>query len=1089
MKTPFPFASSAGVLFCLLLSLTLDSLTSASAQSLPPVVGIRADPARTSEPNPLALILPGRFIVSRSGDRTESLRVSLSYSGTASAADYELLPESVLIPAGKEAVEILVLARADELVEGTETVIAKVMPPGPPPNPSISLPPYTVSPLRPQATVEIADDDKPDDSLPVVSIAADPAQTSEPSPLIRVAPGAFVLKRTGPAKGELLIGISLAGTATKGRDYQDVPTIVIFKEGESSVTLQVVAIDDEIVERDETVVAELTEPVTAGAVKRYEIDKESNRAVVTIHDPDANSAEPSLHITKPESGEVFRPGATIEVQAVAVDPDGYIPRVEFYANEKLIAISEIFFIQAPPDGSPIVHNIEYTNAPAGTNVLVAKAVDSNGEKVISELVRIVVGASSKASLAITSPRDGSEVPAGKPLTIAATAIDPESYIARVEFYDGRTFLGASRIDFIVAPPPGTPIHHEFVWENPPVGEHTLIARAKSTAGLVESDAVRISAVRETGSDQRVVLGITAPDPVALESAGDNPGVFRITRVRGAREVPVTAHLSIGGTAKNGVDYAELPTEITIPAGREAVELVVKPVPDKALEGEETVVIELLPPVCIAIEPPPLDCYLVANDAGSARAVIREENSDNIPPGVAIVSPKHGAVIEKGGLLPIRAEAADRDGEILRLDIYADERLLASTKLAHLSTVWTNPAPGIHSLIAVALDDKGVSSTSAVVKVMVQENDPAVVRELPEGYTAGAPFTVTLLARPQVTVLAWAVEDRAPDGWKVDEISHEGIFDGATGKVKFGPFSDARERTLSYRVLPPAQADGRFEFAGTFSADGKSSRIGGDRVIASVNPHHPADLNHDWHIALDEVTSFMSDWQEGMETSLASVTRAAMLWRNGELYRFDLAKGVPPLCWVSSADTGAVRSLAASSATRVINGRRVSIQLDPAPGSSASAVEETLPPGWAPIGISNGGIFDPGTSVIKWGVFMEGQPQVVTYEIVNLIGEFNGINFAGRFSVDGRNSKIGGATVLVAATEPAPSRLANCERKADGKVRLNLTGVRNQVLELEVSPDLENWDKVSDLFLPDGQLEFIDDSSGSNQLRFYRLVAR
>lgn len=1058
-----------------------------------PTASIHADPARTSEPIPTALIVPGRFIVARTGDRSQPLRVYLSYAGTATAADYEALPESVEIPAGQEAAKFLVLAKSDTLVEGTETVIGKLR--AAPDATDPAVPGYHIDSAHAEATVEIADEDKGEPVVPVVSILADPGHTSEPSPLIRIAPGVFQIRRSGPNHNNLAVYLSIGGTATPGRDYQALPETVIFEPGQSTVRLSVVPLDDEIVEPDETVVAEIVQPPTAGAVKKYEISGEASGAYVTIHDTDEGPSSATLRITQPEEGRVHARGTPIHIDAVAIDPGGYIPRVEFYANDKLIGVSEIAFFQPPTNGAPVFHEIAWTNAPIGTNVLVARAVDARGAAVRSDSVRVVVVESSKAAVVITHPQNGAEVPAGKPLEISAVAVDPKSYISRVEFYDGTMLLGVSQIYFIVAPPPGTPIYHSFIWTNPPAGQHLLFARANSSEGMVTSEPVQVTAVPGDSSGDRVVLAITAPDSVALESASDNPAVFRIARVSGKRDIAVTARLAIGGTAGNGVDYSELPREVVIPAGREAVELAVKPVPDKAVEGEETVVLELLPPICLMIYPPPLDCYLIEPGHGAARAVIREHAPEptNRTPNVAIVAPKDGAVVELGDRFSIRAEASDRDGEIERLDIFSDGRLLASAKQDHLTFVWTNPPAGTHNLAAVALDNRGASSTSAVVRVMVLAAEPWVVRTLPDGYRAGASLTVSLRAKPRAAISAWAVEDRPPRGWRVDQVSHEGRFDESTGKVKFGPFADNRERLLSYRARASSTATGPVEFEGVVSADGRSQPIGGDRVLENVSPHHPADLDEDWRIVLDEVTSYAADWREGasgsgVKPSLSYLTRAGMIWRNGEAYRFDGGAGVPPLCWVVETGRSLLAPLAVSTATRVIEGRKVEIRLEPAPGSSASAVVETLPSGWGATDISDGGVFDPATSTVKWGVFLDHQSRHLTFNVVPaVLRPVSGVP-VGVFSVDGLAFDIAPAGFL-SVIKGADPRLERCERLENGHVRLRMHGPANQLVEIETSDDLETWTGLDTRFLPEGQLDFTDETAHQSGMRYYRLRAR
>lgn len=121
----------------------------------------------------------------------------------------------------------------------------------------------------------------------------------------------------------------------------------------------------------------------------YVIDPDHARAEATIQDADLPTVARAI-IDSPEAGSRFPEGEPISISAVAVDPKGYINRVEFFAGDIAIGISEIQFIRAPDPGTPIRHEIEWKGAPAGTHKLIARAVSSAGTKVESEGVPIVV---------------------------------------------------------------------------------------------------------------------------------------------------------------------------------------------------------------------------------------------------------------------------------------------------------------------------------------------------------------------------------------------------------------------------------------------------------------------------------------------------------------------------------------------------------------------------------------------------------------------------------------------------------------------------------------------------------------------------
>src|SRR6266487_486925 len=87
-----------------------------------------------------------------------------------------------------------------------------------------------------------------------------------------------------------------------------------------------------------------------------------------------------------------------------------------------------------------------------------------------------------------------------------------------------------------------------------------------------------------------VVSITSTDTTAAEPGTDTAS-FTITR-SGDTAAPLTVPLRISGTASNGVDYATLPTSVTLPAGVTSTNIVVTPLNDSASEPTETIIVTL-----------------------------------------------------------------------------------------------------------------------------------------------------------------------------------------------------------------------------------------------------------------------------------------------------------------------------------------------------------------------------------------------------------------------------------------------------------------------------------------------------------------
>ena len=94
------------------------------------------------------------------------------------------------------------------------------------------------------------------------------------------------------------------------------------------------------------------------------------------------------------------------------------------------------------------------------------------------------------------------------------------------------------------------------------------------------------------------------------------------------------------------------------------------------------------------------------------------------------------------------------------------------------------------------------------------------------YTPGQPVVISVSVVPDNSSVAYALEDAPPPGWTVSNINETGIYDGATGKVKWGIFFDHCPTYFTYTATPPANAAGQQTFAGTLSVDGNNSTVTG-----------------------------------------------------------------------------------------------------------------------------------------------------------------------------------------------------------------------------------------------------------------------
>jgi hypothetical protein len=104
-------------------------------------------------------------------------------------------------------------------------------------------------------------------------------------------------------------------------------------------------------------------------------------AALHAQGPKKNNIPPTVSITAPSSGSTFNSPATITIQASASDPDGSIKRVEYLSNGTVLGSTA----RAP-------HEFRWSNVPAGSYSLQARAVDDRNARTTSAAVSVSVTA-------------------------------------------------------------------------------------------------------------------------------------------------------------------------------------------------------------------------------------------------------------------------------------------------------------------------------------------------------------------------------------------------------------------------------------------------------------------------------------------------------------------------------------------------------------------------------------------------------------------------------------------------------------------------------------------------------------------------
>ena len=286
---------------------------------------------------------------------------------------------------------------------------------------------------------------------PTVTLTATDADASEPG----ANTGRFTLTRTGSSTAQsLLVNFTVGGTATPGADYFAFSSPATIPAGSATLNLTVAPVDDNTVERPETVSLTLAPSLT------YAIGAPSS-ATVTITDND--NFLPTVTLTNPISGALFAAPGNVPLGAEASDVLGVVVRVSFYVN----GTNKV----AEATNSPYLST--WFNAQAGVYSIVAVAIDDFGARATSAPVNITLNG--RPAVSLTSPTNGSPFIAPATVLLDAIASDPDGSVSTVEFYQGATLIAAST---------GNGTNFSTIWSNVAAGVYSLSARAIDNLGTV-----------------------------------------------------------------------------------------------------------------------------------------------------------------------------------------------------------------------------------------------------------------------------------------------------------------------------------------------------------------------------------------------------------------------------------------------------------------------------------------------------------------------------------------------------------------------------------------------------------------------------
>ena len=511
---------------------------------------------------------PQQVTVSRSGgDATKALTIPYTTGGTAtSGSDYYALPGSVTIPAGQASTTFPV----SSIQQTGSTAV---------PSKTLTLAPstgsgYTADPNAAPISYTIP-------AYTPTAVSAAPGSSGSSIP--QGTTGSFTIARTGDLSKALPVTYTLGGTATNGTDYNQLPGSVTIPAGQSSVVVPVTV----PVTTGSTATPAKTIQVAVDSGSGYAPDSSSPSTTLTI--PAYTPSSVSFGTT---NGGPLTPGGTADSFTVTRSGNTTQPLTVSLATAGS-ATPGVDYGQLPanvtiPAGQTSVTVPLRAFAPSGTTAKPQQDIQIS----LQPGAGYAPSSSTPATYTIPAytPTTGStpavtvSVPNGKDTLLAPGTSTNGFTVTRTgattaPLTVGYTVGGTAKSGTDYAPLSGT--------VTIPAGatSATVPLSVPSSATVGKTVAIDVTPgtgyTQGTNSSVTYTIGSLATAPnTATVSLGFDSAIpaFVLTRAGGDLTKALTVPVNFGGSGVPGVDYAQLPSSVTFPAGKTSATIPVKLLP-------------------------------------------------------------------------------------------------------------------------------------------------------------------------------------------------------------------------------------------------------------------------------------------------------------------------------------------------------------------------------------------------------------------------------------------------------------------------------------------------------------------------------
>lgn len=479
-------------------------------------------------------------------------------------------------------------------------------------------------------------------SAQTVNIVATDAAIAETYPGQAPNPGNIRVTRTGSTATALTVWVKVSGIALQNADYRFASTIgtfVVIPAGSAQLNIPITPIDDWTVEGAETLRVELDDETSSGTPTPYTLGIDDRVDFVITDNENAAIPPPAIVTVSVLDGGGWE------------TPQGTDPAIFVVSrtNDLISAIDVAFTIGGTATGGS-----DYTVPPltvtipagaASANVVIPVLDDPHveaaetvtltltphpntvmppppGTYVLGAVIGATVNIFSEdvpppPTVTLTSPVNGEShtLPAVSPHTITVnfTASDVNGHITNYRVYDGARLVTNQAITYPTTPAPGTPFSGSATIPNSFGGVHPIRVIVTDNSGLNVASAIASVTVTYIYP----IMTVTTLDNDAAEVAADQPQNAAVFSITVDTPMPVDQYVLYRLTSPGpAIDFA-LPSNYSLtnwpmgifagptdygwalfPAGSTRVDIVVAPVDDLHLEGDETLTMEISYPFVI-----------------------------------------------------------------------------------------------------------------------------------------------------------------------------------------------------------------------------------------------------------------------------------------------------------------------------------------------------------------------------------------------------------------------------------------------------------------------------------------------------------